>query len=428
MKVFKFGGASVKDAAAVKNAASIVKHYLGELVIVVSAMGKTTNNLERLTNAFFYKKDPPTGEAGNPEAILEEIKEFHLHILKELFPNTSNPVYEQIENDFVELQWAIEDEPSYSYNHEYDQIVCMGEIMSSRILAAYLNEVGIHCQWLDSRGIIQTDNTYREGNVDFELTQQLATSDLLPLIKEHKIILTQGFLGGTSENFTTTLGREGSDYTAAILAYCTDAENVTIWKDVPGVLNADPKWFNNTELIEELTYQDAIELAYYGATVIHPKTIKPLQNKNIPLFVKSFLNPQAEGTVIKDINRHLPIPSFIFKVQQMLVTISPRDFSFIAEDNLSKIFALFHTHQIKINVMQLSAISFSVCLDMDDKKVLPLVAELQKEYKVLYNDNMELVTIRYYDQSTIDRVCIDKQVLLEQKSRYTVQLVVRNAN
>lgn len=421
MKVFKFGGASVKDAAAVKNAASIVKHYLGELVIVVSAMGKTTNNLERLTNAFFYKK-------GNAESILEEIKQFHLSILKELFPDPAHAVYTQIENDFVELQWAIEDEPSYSYNHEYDQIVCMGEIMSSRILAAYLNEAGIHCQWLDARGLIQTDNTYREGNVDFDLTQQLVQTELLPLLKEHKIILTQGFIGGTSENFTATLGREGSDYTAAILAFCSHAESVTIWKDVPGVLNADPKWFNNTELIDELTYQDAIELAYYGATVIHPKTIKPLQNKNIPLYVKSFLNPEAPGTIIKDINRHLPIPSFIFKVNQMLVTISPRDFSFIAEDNLSKIFALFHRFQIKINVMQLSAISFSVCLDMDDKKIAPLIFELQKEYKVLYNDNMELVTIRYYDQSTIDRVCIDKQVLLEQKSRYTVQLVVRNAN
>ncbi|MGZ3865674.1 MAG: aspartate kinase [Bacteroidia bacterium] len=421
MKVFKFGGASVKDAAAVMNAASIVKRYSEELVIVVSAMGKTTNNLERLTNAFFYKKE-------SAENVLEEIKQFHLSILKDLFPDQKNNIYSLIENDFVELQWAIEDEPSYGYNHEYDQIVCMGEIMSSRILAAYLNETGIHCKWVDSRGIIQTDNNYREGNVDFALTEQLAQNELLPQIKEHRIILTQGFLGGTSENFTTTLGREGSDYTAAILAYCCNAENVTIWKDVPGVLNADPKWFNNTELISELTYQDAIELAYYGATVIHPKTIKPLQNKNIPLYVKSFINPEAPGTVIKDINKHLPIPSFIFKVNQMLLTISPRDFSFIAEDNLSKIFALFHSHNVKIHVMQLSAISFSVCMDMDDKKIPELIADLQKEYKVLYNDNMELVTIRYYDQSTIDRVCIDKQVLLEQKSRYTVQLVVRNAN
>lgn len=422
MRVFKFGGASVKDAAAVKNVAAIVKRFLGEeLIIVVSAMAKTTNHLERLTDVFFYKKE-------NPQSVLNEIKKFHFGVLEELFPSTNHPVFSQVENDFVELQWAIEDEPSYGYNHEYDQIVCMGEIISTRIIAAYLNEVGINCQWLDVRGIIQTDNTYREGNVDFELTSELAEKELTPAVKKNRIVVTQGFLGGTSENFTTTLGREGSDYTAAILAYCVQAESVTIWKDVPGVLNADPKWFNNTQLIEELTYQDAIELAYYGATVIHPKTIKPLQNKNIPLYVRSFVDPDAPGTIIQDINRHLPIPSFIFKVNQLLITISPRDFSFIAEDNLSKIFALFHQHGVKTHVMQLSAISFSVCADMDEKKIPALVAELQKEYRVLYNENVELVTIRYYDQSTIDRVCIDKQILLEQKSRYTVQLVVRNIN
>lgn len=420
MKVFKFGGASVKDAAAVRNVATIVKRYAGqELIVVVSAMAKTTNSLERLTNAFFYKKE-------DPQTVLQEIKDFHFDILKALFPNEKHEIYAAVENDFVELQWAIEDEPTYSYNHEYDQVVCMGEVISTRIVAAYLNESGIHCKWMDARGVIQTDNTYREGNVDFTLTQIRAEQELEPALEKDKVIITQGFLGGTSENFTTTLGREGSDYTAAILAYSLEAESVTIWKDVPGVLNADPKWFNNTQLIEELTYQDAIELAYYGATVIHPKTIKPLQNKNIPLYVKSFVNPEAPGTVIKDINRHLPIPSFIFKVNQLLITISPRDFSFIAEENLSKIFALFHEHGVKSHVMQLSAISFSVCADMDEKKIPDLINELHKEYKVLYNDNVELVTIRYYDQSTIDRVCINKQILLEQKSRYTVQLVVRN--
>jgi aspartate kinase len=420
MQVFKFGGASVKDAAAVRNVAAIVKRFAGqELIIVVSAMGKTTNSLERLTDAFFFKKE-------DAQTVLNEIKDFHFNIIKELFPDPTSEVYATVENDFVELLWAIEDEPTYEYNHEYDQIVCMGEIISTRIVAAYLQQSGVHCQWLDSRGIIQTDNTYREGKVDFEHTQQRADQDLLPEVKKHGVVITQGFLGGTSENFTTTLGREGSDYTAAILAYVTGAENVTIWKDVPGVLNADPKWFNNTQLIEELTYQDAIELAYYGATVIHPKTIKPLQNKNIPLYVKSFVNPDAKGTVIKNINKHLPIPSFIFKVNQLLLTISPRDFSFIAEENLSRIFALFHQYGVKSHVMQLSAISFSVCVDMDDRKVSHLVRDLQNDYKVLYNENVELVTIRYYDQSTIDRVCINKQILLEQKSRYTVQLVVRN--
>jgi aspartate kinase len=420
LKVFKFGGASVKDATAVRNAASIIKQYPGDqLLIVVSAMGKITNKLEQLADAFFYRKE-------NAEQIYDEIKQFHLDILKELFPNTAHPVYAELENDFVELLWAIEDEPGHSYNHHYDQVVSMGEILSSRIVAAYFNKAGNPCLWLDARGVIQTDNTYREGKVDFELTQQLADRELLPLLEKHPLILTQGFIGGTSENFITTLGREGSDYTAAILAYTTRAESVTIWKDVPGVLNADPKWFSNTLKINELTYQDAIELAYYGATIIHPKTIKPLQNKNIPLYVKSFVDPATEGTVIKDSNKHLPIPSFIFKVHQILITLSPRDFSFIAEENLSKIFALFHEQQVKINVMQLSAISFSVCVDMDDKKIPALIEALQNDYKVLYNDELELVTIRYYDQSTIDRVCVNKEVLLEQKSRYTVQLVVRN--
>ncbi|MEO8760372.1 MAG: aspartate kinase [Bacteroidia bacterium] len=420
LKVFKFGGASVKNAEAVKNAAAIVKRYQDDkLLVVVSAMDKTTNKLELLTDAYFYKKD-------NLQEIYNDLKKFHFDILTSLFTNKSNKIFAELENDFVELMWAIEDEPSSTFNHHYDQIVGMGEIFSSRIVAAYFKEAGSACQWLDARGIIQTDNTYNEGNVDFELTQQLAEADLLPLLKQHDIILTQGFIGGTSENFTTTLGREGSDYTAAILAYSTNAESVTIWKDVPGVLNADPKWFSDTKKIDELTYQDAIELAYYGATVIHPKTIKPLQNKNIPLYVKSFLKPETEGTMIKDNNKQLPIPSFIFKINQMLITISPRDFSFIAEENLSKIFALFHEHQVKINVMQLSAISFSVCVDMDDKKIKPLIQILQSDYKVLYNDALELVTIRYYDQSTIDRVCVNKEVLLEQKSRYTVQLVVRN--
>ena len=420
LKVFKFGGASVKDAAAVKNAASIVKQYPhDQLLVVVSAMGKITNKLELLADAFFYGKE-------NVMQIFDEIKQFHFDIIKQLFPDPKHPVYALVENDFVELLWAIEDEPGHSYNHHYDQVVSMGEILSSRIVAAYFNEAESPCLWLDARGIIQTDNTYREGKVDFELTQQLADRALVPLLTKHQLVLTQGFIGGTSENFMTTLGREGSDYTAAILAYSTGAESVTIWKDVPGVLNADPKWFSNTLKINELTYQDAIELAYYGATVIHPKTIKPLQNKNIPLYVKSFVEPSAEGTIIKDSNKHLPIPSFIFKINQILITLSPRDFSFIAEENLSNIFALFHQHQVKINVMQLSAISFSVCVDMDDKKIPQLIAILQDEYKVLYNDQLELITIRYYDQSTIERVCVNKEVLLEQKSRYTVQLVVRN--
>lgn len=419
MKVFKFGGASVKDANAVKNVAAILKRYEGkQLVVVVSAMGKITNALERLVDAYFYKKE-------NAETVLEEIKAFHLVIVSELFPDKTHPFYSDLENTFVEIQWAIEDEPTGAYNFEYDQIVSMGEVISAKIISAYLNEIGLKNKWMDARGLVQTDNTYREGKVDFDLTESLVKKDLIPAVATNNIVITQGFLGGTSENFTTTLGREGSDYTAAILAYCVNAENVTIWKDVPGVLNADPKWFDNTIKISELTYQDAIELTYYGATVIHPKTIKPLQNKGIPLFVRSFLNHDEEGTVVKETGRKLPIPSFIFKVNQVLISLQAKDFSFIAEDNLSSIFEVFYKHGVKIHMMQLSAINFSVCTDNDAQKIPGLLAELQYDFKVLYNDNLELCTIRYYDQSTLDRVSINKQILLEQKSRYTAQMVLK---
>jgi aspartate kinase len=424
MKIFKFGGASVKDAEAVKNVAAILKRYAqDQLVVVISAMGKTTNALERLTDAFFYKKE-------NAETILEEIKEFHFKIMDGLFENRNHPAYTEIENTFVELHWAIEDEPTHPYNHEYDQIVSIGEIVSTKIVSAYLEFAGIKNTWMDARGLVQTDNTYRDAKVDFEITEAQVKKELLTKFNgtEPAIIITQGFIGGTSENYTTTLGREGSDYTAAILAYCTNAESVTIWKDVPGVLNADPKWFDNTVKINELTYQDAIELTYYGATVIHPKTIKPLQNKNIPLYVKSFIKPEDEGTQVKDVKKRLPIPSFIFKVNQLLISIQAKDFSFIAEDNLSGIFSAFFRHNVKIHMMQLSAINFSVCTDMDERKIPALLNELQESYKVLYNENVELCTIRYFDIATIDRVTIGKQILMEQKSRYTVQLVMKDAS
>jgi aspartate kinase len=332
MKIFKFGGASVKDANAVKNVASILTRFPNEkIIVVISAMGKTTNALERLTDAFFYKKE-------DTAAVLSEVKDYHLSILNELFPDPSHSVYTEIHNSFVELEWALEDDPTHNYDCEYDQIVSMGELISTRIVAAYLNQSEVKCQWRDVRDFIKTDNTYREGKVDWAETEK-CIQELLPASfrNENKIVVTQGFLGVTSENFTTTLGREGSDYTAAIMAYCTNAESVTIWKDVPGVLNADPKWFDQTVLIPQLTYQDAIELTYYGATVIHPKTIKPLQNKKIPLYVRSFVEPEKEGTKIHKTNSALPTPCFIFKVNQVLLSISPKDFSFIVEENLGDI-------------------------------------------------------------------------------------------
>ncbi|MFO0321730.1 MAG: aspartate kinase [Bacteroidota bacterium] len=420
MQVFKFGGASVKDAEAIKNVAEVLKQFPNQkLTIVISAMGKTTNALEKLTNAFFYKTE-------NPKEILEEIKQFHFTICNQLFLNASHPIFIELENAFVELYWAIEDEATHNYDFEYDQIVSMGEIISTKIVSAYLNDIGLKNKWIDARGLIQTDNTYREGKVDYYLTEQLIKNQLEPLFKNFDLVITQGFIGGTSENFTTTLGREGSDYTASILAYCLNTESVTIWKDVPGVLNADPKWFNKTEKIDQLSYLDAIELTYYGATVIHPKTIKPLQNKKIPLKVKSFLSPKEDGTLIHDGEKRLNIPSYIFKVNQVLISMQPKDFSFIAEDNLSDIFEIFASCGVKINLMQLSAISFSVCCDDDETRIKNLETKLQQAFNIKNNSNVELMTVRYYTEDIIKTLTKDKIILLEQRSRYTVQMIMQN--
>lgn len=406
----------MKDAGSVKNVVSVLKQFPNQkIVVVVSAMGKTTNALEKLTDDFVLKN-------GNAKTILEEIKKYHFDIIGNLFSNSTHPIYSEVKNIFSDLEIKTNKLSSDSYNKEYDQIVSQGEIVATKIVRAYLNEVGIKNNWLDIREVIKTDSTFREGKVNWELTEKLVGI----LNPNQQITITQGFLGCTPDNFTTTLGREGSDYTASILAYCTNAESVTIWKDVPGVMNADPKWFDETKLIDQMSYQDAIELAYYGATVIHPKTIKPLQNKRIPLYVKSFLQPEKKGTVINDQHSQLPIPCFIFKVNQILLSISPKDFSFIVEENFSDIFKTFAEHQVKINVMQNSAISFSVCTDNDEHKIPELIKTLQKNFRVLYNENLELITIRYYNQPTIDRVCIGKKIFLEHKSRYTVQLVVKN--
>lgn len=417
MRVFKFGGASVKNSEAVKNVASILKLFPNEkIVIVISAMGKVTNALERLTHATF-------SERTKIEAILTEIKSYHFEIMEQLFSDKSHPIYTDISNTFVELDWATEDEPTQSYDQTYDQIVSIGEVISTKIVSAYLNVCGVTNRWQDARDFIRTDNTYREGKVDWNLTEKLAVEKLD--FTHESILITQGFIGGTSENFTTTLGREGSDYTASIIAYALNASDVTIWKDVPGVLNADPKFFDDTVMLQQLSYQDAIELTYYGATVIHPKTIKPLQNKNIPLLVKSFIAPQNEGTVIDHNSTHNAVPCFIFKTEQMLISISPKDFSFIVEENLSHLFSVFAECHIKLNLMQNSAISFSICIDNNEHKAELLIQQLKQEYRVLFNENLELITIRNYDDATIARVLKGKEVILEQKSRNTIQLVTR---
>lgn len=422
MLVFKFGGASVKDAAGVINLAQIVSRYPEEkLLIVISAMGKMTNKLEDLYKAYL------NGEEEKVRETFEAVKAYHFNIIGDLFPNHQHPIYNDVANTFVEIDWLIEEEITDSPDYIYDQMVSIGEVISTKIVAAYLTETGLKAKWLDARNFIQTDNNYREGNVNWEKTEAAVQQELLPVL-DHFIGVTQGFIGGTSENFTTTIGREGSDYSAAIFSSCLNADSLTIWKDVPGVLNADPKWFDETERIPQLSYHDAIELAYYGATVIHPKTIKPIQNKNIPLFVRSFLHPEAEGTDITNAENQLPVPSFIFKVQQVLISIFPKDFSFIIEENLSDIFSLFHKHKVKINTMLNSAISFSVSIDEDPEKLKKLIEELSVQYKVKYNTGLELVTIRYYNQETIDRVTVNKSILLEVKSRHTCQIVMKDRN
>ncbi|MBL4624542.1 MAG: aspartate kinase [Flavobacteriales bacterium] len=422
MKVFKFGGASVKDPEAVKNVAEILKNYAGEKIcVVVSAMGKTTNALERITKCYFDNDKNITKE-------FDDLKAFHKEILSELFPNSNHSIYDEINNLFVEVEWAIEDPATGTYDFEYDQFVSIGELVSTKIISAYLNDNDVKSKWFDVRDIIKTDNTYREGKVDWEETVQNMNNTVGKHFESSNgIAITQGFIGCTSENFTTTLGREGSDYSAAILAYALGATEMTIWKDVPGMLNADPKWFNDTKKLDHISYREAIELAYYGATVIHPKTIKPLQNKAIPLYVKSFLEYKKEGTIIdEETAEDSLIPSFIFKMEQLLISLSPKDFSFIVEGNMQDIFGLFARHNVTMNLMQNSALNLSVTIDNDEQKVPGLLEELKKDYKVWLNNNLELVTIRHYNSKTIDRVTRGKEILVEQKSRHTARFVMKD--
>lgn len=420
MKVFKFGGASVKDAESVKNVASILSLYKKErLIVVVSAMGKMTNALEKVVHAY-YNQDP---ELKN---YIDEIRKFHFSIVDDLGFPENHTLRHDLENCLVEIDWATEEPPSRGYGFSYDQIVSQGELMSTKIISAYLSSFGIANAWLDVRDVLQTDNTYREAKVNWELTSQLICNRIPQLHANNNIILTQGFIGATSENFTTTLGREGSDYTAAIFSYCLDAKEMIVWKDVPGVLSADPRYSQDSVKLEQVSYHDAIELTYYGATVIHPKTIKPLENKHIPLRVCSFKAPNEKGTSVGNYQATKPlVPCFIYKPSQLLISISAKDFSFIAEASLHKIFGLFADLKIKINLMQNSAISFSVCVDNDPFKIPELLIELQKDFRVLYNEDLMLVTVRHYYPSTIEQLTKGKKVLLEQRSRQTAQVVLK---
>jgi aspartate kinase len=425
IRVFKFGGASVKNAEGVKTLANIIRLNSAStpgdepLLIVVSAMDKTTNKLEELTRAYINKKD-------NTEQLLNSIKSFHHNIVNDLFTDKNDPVHDTVSNTFVEIEWMLEEEPHEDHAFVYDQTVSIGELVSTKIVSAYLNSVGLNNQWLDARNYISTDNTYREGKVNWEKTRN-SIQQHLPGILNNQYIVTQGFIGGTSENYTTTLGREGSDYSAAIFASSLDAKSVTIWKDVPGVLNADPKFFPDTIKYDELSYSEALEMTYYGATVIHPKTIKPLQNGNIPLFVKSFISPEDSGTVISNSPTTNETPSIIIKNMQVFVSISTKDLSFINEECLSDIFRIFALYHIKTNTMQVSAISFSTCFDWDEERVQKAFKELEKQFNLKYNIGLRLITIRHYTEEIIDQLTADRTIFLKQLSRNTAQLVINES-
>lgn len=420
MKVYKFGGASVKNADGVRNLEKILKnHTEGEqLVVVISAIGKTTNLLEQVLDAFYYDKSQM------PD-LVARLQENHYTIVRELNLEDNSLIMNRLSEIFKELDELLAGPHSGNFDYDYDRVVSFGEILSTTLISTYLNLKGIRNEWADARLLIRTDHNYREGKVDWEESAQLIQEKVGKILSEGKtnIVISQGFIGGTEEMLPTTLGREGSDYSAAIFAYVLGADSVTIWKDVPGLLNADPKFFPEAVKLERISYEEAIELAYYGASVIHPKTLKPLQNKQIPLYVKPFMHPEESGSRIDASKMKQHVPCYIFKTNQVLISIYPKDFSFIAVENLDEIFAVILKNKIKINLMQNSALSFSICCDNKVHKIEKLIKDLSVKYKVKYNLNIELITIRHYTDNIVSKIVAGKEVLVEQRSRATVQLV-----
>ncbi|NRR89951.1 aspartate kinase [Winogradskyella undariae] len=416
MQIYKFGGASVKDADGVKNLAKVLKTTGYEnTLVVVSAMGKTTNHMELVIKNYFEHKN-------ELQSAIYDVIKCHNDILIDLFENNRHQVFVDVKTLFEELNAFFKSNKSPDYNYVYDQVIGYGELISTTIISHYLNEIGLKNNWLDVREFVKTDNYYRHSNVNWEATQQNISSNLDPKV----LNITQGFLGSDANNFTTTLGREGSDYTAAIFAYCLNANSVTIWKDVPGVLNADPRHFENAQLLHHISYREAIELAFYGASVIHPKTLQPLQQKEIPLFVKSFLNPEGAGTCVSKGKALEPkIPCFIVKKNQTLISLSSLDFSYIMEDNISEIFSLLHLYKMKVDMIQNSAISFSVCIDNLYDNLEKLLQHLKAKFKVTCHNNVSLYTIRHYNEDVVKELEKDKIVLLKQLAQVTVQIVTK---
>ena len=418
MKVFKFGGASVKDAAGVINTASIICKEPELLIVVVSAMGKTTDALVEVTKNYF------SGKIDEATQGIISSRDYHLEIAKELFADGNEKLERSLYEEFDALLKRVNISPSLNYDFEYDQIVSTGEMVSTEILASYLNHVGKVTKWIDAGHYIRTNDTWREGEIDWELTRKLLPQAFQ--FTENSVCLTQGFIGATTFNLTTTLGREGSDYTAAIIANVMDAESVTIWKDVPGIMNADPHRYDPTVKLEKLSYREAVEMTYFGAKVIHPKTMKPLVEKMIPLYVRSFIHPEEAGSIICHIDHTMEyIPVYINKEDQVLITISPKDFSFIAEESISDIYKIFAHNRMRMNLVQQSAMNFSGAIDKPERGFEILIEELKKKFVVHYNEDLELLTIRYYNVDIIQKMTRDRKIFVEQRTRTDARFLLK---
>ena len=416
MKVFKFGGASVKDAEGVKNVVQVLQKIgFSDVLLVISAMGKMTNAFEKITDAYYYKKE-------KLHFLIDEVRAYHYEIATDLFGDKEHQIFSEMEELFSEMTVFMIRNRSKDYNFVYDQIVSIAEFISTKIVSSYFNKVGIENTWINVKEFIKTNNDFRDAKVDWKLTEQNIRAKIIP----HKLYITQGFLASDNEGKTTTLGREGSDYSAGIFAYCLSAESLTIWKDVEGVLNADPRYFEETQLLQQISYTEAIELAFYGASVIHPKTLQPLQKKEIPLYVKSFKEPQNEGTKVDRGRQIKPeTPCFIVKKDQILLSISSIDFSFIVERNISDIFDLLHKHKMKVNLIQNSAISFSVCMNDDFDKLENLFEELKVKFNIDFYKDVSLFTIRHFDENAIAKIEKNNTILLKQISKETAQIVIQ---
>ena len=412
--IYKFGGSSLKNAANIKLVTKIIsENKEDDMVIVFSAMGKVTNMLEEVVNSYFNKQKKVRN-------LLKKVRDFHVSLANQLF-NKNDKVFDEINNLIVEIEWVIDDAPTDNYSYYYDQIVAIGELLSTKIMSAFLHKNDIINHWTDIRDIVRTDDSYRNAKIHWNDTMRFACKNL-----KSGIVVTQGFIGSTSENNTTTLGREGSDFTAAILAYCLNAKKVIIWKDVPGLMNADPAIFDQTQLFTHISYDEAIELAFFGAKVIHPKTIQPLKKKLIPLQIKSFYNSNEKGTIISKIsNQNIDVESYIVKENQILISISARDLTFVVENHISQIFSILSKNLVEVNLMQNSAVSFSVCVNNDKFKIPKTINELKSFFRVVYNDNLILYTIKNYNKRSLEKLINKNNIILQQKSRTTVQLIAQ---